>query len=178
MEKDLEFFKQFLDEQTIKDYSKILVDGQYSDDDLAILYNLISEFINEMKRESLIENLYLKYNVLIYKIIKIIKNTNHDDLEAAISLNLYSNKIERKCLSLLKKSLKNNIELNNFVKVWLCSCSLDVIQADICNNCSTLFRKDVISNKHIHMILPESIDTNDSKENIDKIYEYVKKLRT
>lgn len=173
-----EFLKSILDEEAMAEYYNLKVQEKQNDDILIVISVLISELLKDMKRDNFLEKWILKMNNLIYKFNSIINNLVDDELENVTEMSLYINDIEKKCLNILRKILKNNLKNginNNIADIYCCLICLDNIQTTVYKIQNDLLRKNQYYGR-IHMYFPNECNYNQNKENADKIYEYVKKL--
>lgn len=174
-----EFLKSILDKEAIDEYYNLKVQEKQNDDILIVISMLTSELLKDMKRDNFLEKWVLKINNLIYKFNSIINNIVDEELENVTEVSLYINDVEKKCLKLLRKILKNNLKKginnNNIADIYCCLICLDNIQTTIYKIQNDLLRKNQYYGK-ICMSFPDDYNYKQNKENADKIYEYVKKL--
>lgn len=174
---ELDFFKSILGEDIIYSYLEYIKKEQNDDIEIIGLIDILNRYMYEEKRELDKEKLILIIDRFIYLINCLIRGNRDMKVLDSINLSLYLIKVEKISLKILNKVLKESESEDNVIsKIYLYLSALGNIEKESIEYCYNLLRLDRCNSKGIYFNSNEHIDIIENRNNMDKVYEYVKSL--
>lgn len=181
--KNLDFFKQFLDDSTIKAYITLAKSEEQDDYDLNcyIMYMQLKKFFKLAKNDNFNYSFYLTFNSLIYRLNCLCNFIEKDpQLEEAFLLSKRFHNLKKECLKKLKKHLLNqdpfNLKNSDISKVFLYIIALNYKIDCFNKNLEKCLNINNMRTKYINVTYHNTDDIDKNINDINYITEEIKIL--